>query len=163
MVFHLAPITPEDREATIDIYNHYIEHTFAAYLEEKVPYEFFDNFLSMCKGYPTAVARNEEGQVIGFGILRSYNPMPTFSDTAEISYFLKPGFTGKGIGKGILEHLAVKGKEKGLKSILATVSSLNEGSIRFHLRNGFAQCGHFKCVVRKKGRTFDVLYFQRVL
>ncbi|MEW6585138.1 MAG: N-acetyltransferase family protein [Nitrospirota bacterium] len=160
---NFSQITSDDREQIIDIFNHYVENSFAAYPEQKVPYEFFDVLLNMCRGYPTAVARDEENEIIGFGMLRPYSPFPTFSDTAEITYFLKPGFTRKGIGKTILEYLISRGREKGISSLLASVSSLNEVSINFHLKNGFLECGRFKDIGRKRGKTFDVVYFQRMI
>ena len=119
--------------------------------------------LNMCQGYPTAVARDQMNQIIGFGMLRPYSPFLTFSQTAEITYFLKPGFTGKGIGRTILEYLIAKWREKGISSVLASVSSLNKGSINFHLKNGFSECGRFRDIGRKRGKTFDVVYFQRML
>jgi hypothetical protein len=39
--FKLEPIMSEDGHAAIDIFNHYIVNTFAAYPENAVPYEFF--------------------------------------------------------------------------------------------------------------------------
>lgn len=163
MNINLSPMTSDDREQVIDIFNYYVENSYAAYPEQKVPDEFFDVLLNMCQGYPTAVARNQENRIIGFGMLRPYSPFPTFSQTAEVTYFLKPGFTGKGIGRAILEDLIAKGREKGISSVLASISSLNEGSINFHLKNGFSECGRFRAIGRKKGKTFDVVYFQRML
>ncbi len=54
----LAPITSDDRETIIDIFNYYVENTFAAYPEEKVTYEFFDVLLGMCQGYPLICFHN---------------------------------------------------------------------------------------------------------
>ena len=48
-------------------------------------------------------------------------------------------------------------------SVLAGISSLNEGSIKFHLQNGFAECGRFRGVGRKKGHIFDMVYCQKML
>jgi len=163
MKTNLTPITSDDRESIIDIFNYYVENSFAAYPEQKVPYEFFEVLLNVCDGYPTAVARDQETQIIGFGMLRPYSPFPTFLQTAEVTYFLRPGFTGQGIGREILEHLIAKGREKGISSVLASISSLNEGSINFHLKNGFSECGRFRDIGRKRGKTFDVVYFQRML
>ncbi|MHB8052899.1 MAG: hypothetical protein ACYDEZ_06390 [Methanoregula sp.] len=42
--FTFSPITDTDREPIIDLFNYYIEHSFAAYPEEKVPYDFFFPF-----------------------------------------------------------------------------------------------------------------------
>ena len=89
--------------------------------------------------------------------------MPTFSRTAETTYFVKPDFVGKGIGKILLEYLITEGRKKDVTSILASVSSLNEVSISFHMRHGFVECGRFRDIGRKKGKTFDVVYFQRML
>ena len=33
MKYDMVPISPEDRETVIDIFNHYIENSFAAYPE----------------------------------------------------------------------------------------------------------------------------------
>ena len=43
-------------------------------------------------------------------------------------------------------------KKMGLHTVLANVSSLNEESIRFHLRNGFTECGRFKEAGKKRAR-----------
>jgi L-amino acid N-acyltransferase YncA len=159
----LAPMTSEDREQVVDIFNYYVENTFAAYPDQKVPYDFFDVLLNMCQGYPSVTARDAEGNVVGFGMLRPYNTVPSFSGTAEITYFVKQEFTRKGIGKKLLEYLIAAGRGNNLTSILASVSSLNEGSLKFHVKNGFTECGRFRDVGRKKGRAFEVVYFQRKL
>ena len=48
--------------------------------------------------YPTITVKDEIGEVLGFGMLRAHNPIPTFSQTAEITYFIKPEYTRRGIG-----------------------------------------------------------------
>ncbi len=163
MKITLAPMTGDDRVPVMDIFNHYVENSFAAYPEHRLPYEFFDNFLAMCRGYPTAVARDESGMVAGFGMLRPYSPFPAFSGAAEISYFLTQGCTGHGIGRLMLDHLVSEARAKGLRTILANVSSLNEGSMRFHLKHGFVRCGTLQAIGCKNGREFDVVYFQLML
>jgi phosphinothricin acetyltransferase len=96
-------------------------------------------------------------------MLRAYSPFPVFSRTAEITYFLRPGFTGQGIGKTMLGYLVEKAKEQGITSILASISSLNEESIHFHRKNGFAECGRFRTIGRKREKDFDVIYMQKML
>jgi phosphinothricin acetyltransferase len=147
----------------MEIFNYYIENSFAAYPEQRLPDEFFDALFIMSNGYPTVAARTEDGVVTGFGLLRPYNPLPAFFKTAEITYFLKPGFTGQGIGKAMLDYLLDTGKASGISTVLANVSSLNEESIRFHLRHGFSECGRFSEAGEKKGQVFDVVYFQKLL
>jgi len=114
MNVRIAPLTKDGQKEIIDIFNYYVENSFAAYPEQKLPYECFYHFLEMYEGYPAITAEDEQGNILGFGMLRSYNPFPTFSKTAEITYFIKPGYTGKGIGKKLLDSLLAEAKEKGI-------------------------------------------------
>ncbi len=163
MKISLAPMSRDDRESVVDIFNYYVENSFSAYPEKKVPYEFFDTLWAMCQGYPAVTARDERGEVIGFALLRPYNLMPAFSRTAEITYFVRPGFTGQGIGRMFLDYLIEEGKKKGLAHILAGIASLNEGSLRFHRKNGFVECGRFVNIGQKQDKLFDVVYYQLTL
>ncbi len=163
MNIQLKPINKKHREQIIGIYNYYIENSFAAYLEKSVPPDFFDQLLKMCEGYPSIVAEEDNGSIAGFSLLRPYHAFPAFSRTAFITYFIKPEFTGKGIGKQILDYLISKGKEQGITSILADISSLNLLSINFHKKNGFRECGRLEGVGIKNGKVFDIVYMQRKL
>lgn len=159
----MSPISNEDRKSIIDIFNHYVENSFAAYPETKLPYEAFDMFLQMSQDYPTAKVKDKNGRIIGFGLLRSHNSMPTFAITAEITYFIHPDHTGKGIGTKLLRLLEKEGVQKGITNILANISSLNPRSIDFHKKNGFNECGRFKNVGSKKGQIFDTVWMQKML
>ena len=163
MKIYLNQLVKEDSTEAMDIFNYYVENSFAAYPDSKLPLEFFDVLLLMTAGYPALTARNDEKTLMGFGFLRPYNPIPAFIRTAEITYFVRPEFIGKGVGKALHDYLLQFGQQMGLHTVLANVSSLNEESIRFHLRNGFTECGRLKEIAEKKGQVFDVVYFQKML
>lgn len=159
--YSLSPITPSDGTAVIDIFNYYIGNSFAAYPEEEVPYAFFNFFLEQIKTYPSAAVRLPDGSLAGFGLLRAHSPMAAFRHTAEITYFIRPDLTGQGIGSQLLAYLEREGKKTGIRTILASISSLNEGSIRFHEEHGFTRCGRFTNVGIKKGKLFDTVWMQK--
>ena len=163
MEIHLERPVEEDRKAVIDILNFYIENTAAEYPDKKVPYDFFDLFLNIAMIYPVVVAKDEGGQVIGFGMLRAYNPLPAFVRTAESSYFIKPEYTHQGIGSQMLEALIQGARAIGITTILVSVSSLNDICINFHKKHGFAECGRFQKIGAKMGQTFDVVWLQKNL
>ena len=163
MTYSISPIASEDREPIIDIFNYYVENSFAAFPESKLPYQAFDMFLEMSKGLPTAAIKDQRGKLVGFGMLRTFNPMPAFSHTAEITYFINIDHTGKGLGRNLLEFLEREGRKSGITNILANISSLNTGSINFHENNGFTECGRFKKVGKKKGQLFDAVWMQKML
>ena len=150
------------REPVIDIYNHYIENSFSAYPEQRVPYEFFVPMLDKVKGYP-AFAIKDAGinRVVGFCFLKMYHPFTVFKETAEITYFIDPTEVGKGIGKLALTLLEDKGREMGVKQILASISSKNEQSLNFHIKNGFKECGRFINTGKKRGEYFDIIWMQK--
>jgi phosphinothricin acetyltransferase len=163
MEYGFDPISVDDEKAIIDIFNYYVENSFAAYPETRVPYTFFDILMQMSEGYPRVAARDEHGRVVGFGMLRVHNPMPTFSQVAEVTCFVRPEHTGRGLGTAILQYLVKEAKKQNITSILANISSRNPISIKFHEKNGFKLCGRFRNVGRKNGQMFDVVWMQRML
>jgi len=161
--YSLGPFTNADGREVIDIFNYYIEKTFAAYPSQKMPYEFFDMFLQLTRGYPSVTSHDSTGRLLGFGMLRAHNPITVFRRTAEVTCFVHPEYTGQGIGSQMLAHLEDKGKIQGINVILASISSLNEGSIRFHSRHGFVECGRFRNVAEKNGTIFDTVWMEKFL
>lgn len=161
MDYRLMPVSVEDGKAIIDIFNHYVKNSFAAYPENEVPYELFQLFLDMARGYPFLVAKDRSGTVLGFGFLHPHDRMSVFSRAVEISYFIAPEYIGQGIGSRFLDSFLDWAREKGITSILASISSLNQGSLAFHERSGFVECGRFVGIGRKNGQDFDVVWMQR--
>lgn len=161
--YQLIPLSPADRESVIDIFNYYVDNSFAAFPENRVSNEFFDQLLKMCEGFPAVAVKGKDNRTIGFGMLRPHNPLPAFSRVAAITYFLKPGYTRLGIGTSVLSYLVDGAKLQGIATLLASISSLNAESIAFHGRNGFHECGRLREIGMKNGRIFDVVLMQRML
>jgi phosphinothricin acetyltransferase len=151
------------RAAVINIFNHFIRHSFAAYLEETVDYPFFDHFLTMSRGYPALVIKKGNGQVVGFGFMRPHHIADSMKRAAEVTYFILPEYSRMGLGTRMLDLFVQEAGKRGIDSLLANISSRNEESIRFHLQNGFQECGRFLKVGRKFGEDFDVVWMQKHL
>jgi len=156
------PMSPEHERDVMDIFNYYAEQTFYAYPEGKLPNMFYSRFLEIAKMYPAFVIKHDH-TIIGFCLLRPYNPFPVFKETAEISYFIKKEYTGNGIGKKALDKLEESAKKMGIKTILADISSENHDSINFHQKNGFKQCGAFTKIGKKFNQYFDVIWMEKEL
>jgi len=62
-----------------------------------------------------------------------------------------------------LNVLIKEAKRKGFDTLLASISSLNEISLNFHLKNGFTECGRFKRIGKKFGQDFDEVWMQRFI
>lgn len=159
--YTLETLTESDRAAVVAIFNHFVEHSFAAYPEQPVGQEFFDRILEMSNGYSAVGARTPEGHTVGFGFLRPFHPSPTLRRTAEIAYFILPEHTGRGLGGRMLAHFVEAARLMGIDNLIASVSSRNEQSLAFHARAGFDRCGQFRAVGRKFGADFDIVWFQK--
>ncbi len=161
--YGLAPLAEADRQPVIDILNHYIETSFAAFPRSAVPYQFFDAFLKAAETHPSAVARDAQGRVAGFGLLRPYSFADSFAATAEFSCFLHPDHTRRGLGGLILERLGAQAAARGIRTMVAQISSPNQASLDFHAAHGFAVSGRLKGVGRKFDQDFDVIWMQKPL
>ncbi len=162
-LYCLEPISPDNREGVLDIMNYFIASSMAAFAESEVGYQFFDRLQEVTHGYPTAAIRHRDGQVVGMGFLRPYNLLDSFRRAAEIAYFILPGHTGQGLGAVMLAYFERQARAMGVDSLLAAISSHNQGSQRFHRRQGFVEAGRFVRVGRKHGQDFDVVWMQKQL
>jgi phosphinothricin acetyltransferase len=163
MTYSLESMTKEHCMPVIDIFNHFVENSYAAYLEQKVGYDFFRMFLGMANGYPAMVAKDSLGEIVGFALMHAHHPANSFARTAELTYFIRPEHTGKGIGRTFLNFFITESKKHGIDNLVASISSLNEGSLNFHHKCGFEECGRFKNIGRKFDRDFDVVWMQKQL
>ena len=100
MKIEFQPLTEKHKFAVIDIFNYFIKNSYAAYPEEPVHYEFFTLFQQIAQRFPAiAIVDMEQGDdVVGFAFMRPFHQSKTFRRTAELSYFLLPEYTRKGIG-----------------------------------------------------------------
>lgn len=158
--FEYVKMDIEHASDVMEILNHYIKNSFAAYPDQELPISFFEKLLEMTDGYPTFVIKSDE-DVVGFCFLRAYNTFSTFKNTAEISYFINEKYSGKGLGQIALDKLTDAAREQGITTILASVSSKNAHSLGFHRKNNFNECGKFKYIGRKFGEAFDVIWFSK--
>jgi phosphinothricin acetyltransferase len=158
-----SPITENDRNAVIDIFNYYVETGFAAYPEHRVSYQYFDHIMMKARGYPTIAVRDPKGTLVGYGMLHSWNALSSFAHTAEVTLFFLPQYTGRGLGSQMLQLLETEGKRRGISCLLMSISSRNEGSLRFWQKHGCVECGRFRDVGKKHGILFDVVWMEKTI
>jgi phosphinothricin acetyltransferase len=158
---------PEDIQGMLEVFNYYVENSFAAYFETAVGPDFFkrlyeQNGQNKSENFPLYVIEGE-GKILGIGALRPYLPFPNFMHTGILSYFILPEYTRKGMGTGLLDILCQEAQIRKMKTLLVNVSSKNEASLSFHIKNGFVECGKLKAVGTKFGECFDIVWLQKFL
>jgi L-amino acid N-acyltransferase YncA len=154
--------TMKDLAAITDIYNEAILKTAATFdtnpktVEEQKPW-----FKSHDSKHPILVAE-KDGFVIAWASLSKWSDRCAYSDTAEISIYVKEEHRGKGIGKKLMHEILDQGQKGGLHTVIARISEPNEASVRLHEAFGFEHTGTMKEVGRKFGKLLDVHLMQKI-
>ena len=160
----LAPIAPEEIAACTELYNYYIENTCITLEEEPVtPEEFGARVARIMKDYPYIVARNGAGKPIGFAYLDVFTPRRAYRCTADLSIYVDRACRGSGVGQKLYAEIEQLGRERGIENLISIITSDNEGSLRFHRKNGFTEIGVMPAVAFKFGKYLDVSFFQKHL
>ncbi len=158
---HFRKYSDDDAAALAAIFNHFVTDSFAAYPEKEIDADFIRGLARWSDRYPFYVIESSTGEVIGFGLLRPYRDAPIFRRSAELTYFILPAETNKGLGSQLLDLLTSDARKMQIDSLVANISSLNEQSLRFHDKHGFRQCGLFESIGIKHGRPFDLVWVQK--
>ncbi|UCB53574.1 MAG: N-acetyltransferase [Candidatus Zixiibacteriota bacterium] len=158
----IRPATLTDLPAITDIYNESILKTVATFdTEPKTPEEQMIWFAEHGPKYPILVAEGN-GIVVGWASLSKWSDRCAYSDTAEISLYVRENHQGKGIGRKLLVAIVEEGQKAGLHTIIARIAEASEASIYLHKSVGFEHVGTMKEVGRKFGKLLDVYLMQKV-
>lgn len=155
-------LLPSDLPSLLDIINHYALNSTADFSEKAHDIADIKKLIQTNDQFPKYVAEIDKA-VVGFGLAYPFRSEGTFSNTVKFTYWIKPAFTGQGLGTKIYEVIENDCQKNGIKNILVNISSENSGSIKFHERRGFVHCGQFKQIGQKHGRKFDLIWLQKII
>ncbi len=152
----------DDLDSITKIYNDAIINTVATFdTEIKAIKEQIQWFEDHGKKNPILVAE-ENGVVIGWAALSKYSTRCAYSNTAEISLYVREEDQDKGIGKKLIESIIKEGKKSGLNVIIARITDGNKKSIHLHESVGFNHIGIMKEAGYKFGKRLDVYLMQKI-
>jgi L-amino acid N-acyltransferase YncA len=163
MEYYIHKVAEGDKNAVIDIYNYFIENSFTTFLEKTLDHSLFEALREISIGGAFYVVDTGEKEIVGFALLKKYQNVECFKRSAEVSYFILPKHTGKGLGTKLFSRLIDDARMLGIDTLLASISSLNEEGLEFHKRIGFTECGRLKNVGKKMGMDFDVVWMQKFI
>lgn len=163
MTFSIRRVRESDAMKIIGIFNHYVTTSFAAYPIETMSHKFFDRLRYLTCGTSFYVAERDATEVVGFGLLKEHHHSAAFCCVAEVAYFIAPDYVQRGLGTMLMDVLIDDAKKLDIGSLLASISSLDESTIEFHRKRGFAECGRFRKIGKKFGKEFDVVWMQKFI
>ena len=156
-----SPVQPTDISAILAIYNHYILNSTATFHSEELSEKDLGEFLFISHPKYPSFLITDRGEMIGYCFLTRYKKRQAYDRSAELSIYLKPGFTGKGIGLAALQHLEAAAKKSGIHVLVGTICGENRASIRLMEKAGFSKCAHLKNIGEKFGKFLDTVMYQK--
>jgi phosphinothricin acetyltransferase len=163
----VRPGVASDLEALTDIYNHYVRETPITFdtavftPEERRPW-----LLSHPEDGPhrlMVAVHTDSQEIVGYATSSAYRVKPAYSTSVEVTVYLAPRATGRGIGTHLYEALFTALAGEDLHRAYAGIAQPNEASVRLHERFGFRHVGTYREVGRKFGRYWDVAWYEKEL
>jgi len=161
--YSLREMTEEYLDEVLQIYTYYVLNTTATFHSQPLTREamreivFFDT-----EKYKTFVIC-ENGKVCGYVLITPHKKREAYYGTAEVTVYLKPDYTGQGLGSMAVKHMEEYAKKHKLHVLVATICGQNEKSIRLFEKNGYWKCAHYKEVGQKFKQLLDVVAYQKIL
>ena len=148
MKIEFIDLKENDFEEVKEIYNYYVVNTTVTFHTDKLTAEELKKeILTGHPKYKSFLIKCDE-TACGYCYLSQHNKRKAYDRTAELSLYLKPEFSGKGIGK---------------KNLIGIIAEENIQSIKLMDKCGFEKCAHFKKVGEKFGRILDVVAYQKII
>ncbi|MET8639005.1 N-acetyltransferase family protein [Streptomyces sp. NPDC004074] len=163
----VRPGVESDLAALTDLYNHYVRKTPITFdtavftPEERRPW-----LLSHPEDgpYRLMVATDpESGTILGYATSSAFRPKPAYATSVEVTVYLAPQATGRGVGTRLYTALFESLAGQDLHRAYAGIAQPNEASVRLHERLGFRHIGTYREVGYKFGRYWDVAWYEKEL
>lgn len=157
------------REATVsdlaviaDIYNHYITDTVVTFEEEPVSAAEIARRIEEVRSASLPWLVAEVGsQVVGYAYARPWHARSAYRFSAEITVYLAPSHTGRGIGSKLYGELFPVLQARRIHAVMGGIALPNEASVALHEKFGLRRVAQFEEVGFKFDRWIDVGYWQR--
>ena len=160
----IRPVQPDDADAIVEIYNHYIEKTIITFEETPISSsEIRTRIQTLTVKYPWLVYIDNNDNLLGYAYMGPYHARCAYRKTAEVSIYLEPLIQGQGIGSRLMTELLEQTAPLPIHTLIGGIALPNPASVRLHEKFGFVQVGHFKEVGFKFNQWIDVGYWEKIL
>jgi len=161
-VLNIRRATQTDLDQITEIYNDAIQKTSATFdTEPKTREQQEIWFAGHDDRHPLLVA-DEDGIVAAWASLSQWSDRCAYSDTVEISLYVREESRRKGIGKQLMRSILHEGKIVGLHTVIARIAGSNKISADLCKSFGFQYIGTMREVGKKFGNLLDVHLMQLI-
>ncbi len=145
------------------IYNYYVLNTSATFHAHPLSTDEMRELVFFESPRYKTYAIVDDHTLFGYLIITQHKKREAYDGTAEVTIYLKPEYTGKGIGSPALRFAEEVAKKFGIHVLVATICGENNMSIKLFEKNGFVKCAHYKEVGKKFGQWLDVVAYQKII
>lgn len=155
------PISELNLKEVTEIYNYYVDHSTVTFHLEPVTEEEMKKMIPFQHHKYPSYAISLDNEIVGYCYLSTFRPKEAYDITAEITLYIKPNGTKKGLGTIVLTKLEEEAKPLGIKNLIAVITGENESSVKLFERNGYFKAANLKNVGFKFNRMLDVFWYQK--
>lgn len=159
----IRPATPEDAVALTEIYNYYIENTCVTFETEPLSREQMRRRIEEISAEGPYFVHESGGRADGYCYAHRLGQRAAYEGSMELSLYLAPSSTGKGIGSALMERMIEECRRSAYRALFCLVTDDNEASKALCSRFGFERVGCLKAAGMKFGRSLDLGYYELLL
>jgi L-amino acid N-acyltransferase YncA len=161
----IRPATVADLPGIVEIYNVSVTTTSTWSETPQTVEERAAWFTTRTAAGDGVFVADDAGSVVGFAAYGEFrNPQWNgYRFTVENTVHVREGWSGRGIGRSLMEALMGHAVDNGKHVMVAAVDGDNAGSVTFHERLGFEVVGRMPEVGWKFGHWLDLVLLQRIL
>lgn len=157
----IRPARPDDASAIAAIYDYYARTTTVSFALHAPDPEAYRQAILEGR-YPFLVCE-EEGVIAGFACAEAFRPHHAYRWDAELTLYLLPAFTGRGLGSRLMGALLRLLRRQGFLLAYSCVTADNAASLQLHRHMGFQLLGTFPDTGYKHGRWLSVVWLSFAL
>lgn len=162
-LLRIRDIESNDLPAVTEIYNHYVTHTAITFdietfsAEQREPW-----FQQFQPGSPyQCLIVEDDDNILGYASSSKFRPKPAYDQSVEVTIYLDPGASGRGLGARLYQQLITNLTEQDVHRAYAIIALPNPQSIKLHTNHGFEAVGTLHEVGYKFGKYHDTLWLEK--
>lgn len=163
MAPELINLHEKDLHIVKEIYDHYILNSVATFYTNELSIDELKKNIKTAHSKYKSYLIQCNSNICGFCYLSQYKNRQAYDRTVEFTIYLKPEFTGRGIGRFALNELEKIAGTLNFKVMIGIITAKNKASIALCEKSGYEKCAHFKKVGEKFGEILDVVAYQKIL
>ncbi|GGF14807.1 MULTISPECIES: GNAT family N-acetyltransferase [Flavobacterium] len=118
--------------------------------------EWNESHLASCR-----IVAQSNDQIIGWAALTPISSRCVYAGVAEVSVYVDPEHSGKGIGLALLNELVHLSEAEGIWTLQAGIFPENIASLRIHEKAGFRILGVREKIGKQNGLWRDTVLLER--